>query len=389
MAPIYGKRFQHALSPLQLGRSLVLKNRTYFAPMGIDLASVDGSMSEPMARFYEGIINGGCGMVVLGNASVDASTRLQRRGLCLHNEKHARSLAPLIDYGIKYDCPVVVQLQHYGAQGSTECTGLPLLGPSGVACGRMQRTDPAYRTRPMDLADITTVRRQFAEAAYMALQAGAKLIQLQASNGYLLSSFLSPYTNKREDDYGGTPLRRARLLLEVIEDIQAATGNSLEISVRLGIDDCVGSAGQQPHLLREVVNALERAGVVAIMCSISIGETFGHMMRPTAETRQSLIESVRLIKTYASVPVGFAGFVSTLDQVELNLIDGTADLVGMTRALFADNDLILKSVAEQDHLIYACRFDGNCFRDKSNPQLDRVYCCVNPNYLRPDHISYS
>ncbi|GAU04660.1 hypothetical protein BSLA_02r2439 [Burkholderia stabilis] len=113
------------------------------------------------------------------------------------------------------------------------------------------------------------------------------------------------------------------------------------------------------------------------------------MMRPTPETRQLLLSGVRSIRSTVSIPIGFAGFVGSLSEIEALVADGTADLVGMTRALFADNDLILKSVAGQAHLINACRFDGNCFRDKSNPNLDRVYCCVNPNYRRPTHIKYS
>lgn len=328
-------------------------------------------------------------MVVLGNSSVDSATRLHRRGLCLHDERHAQDLAPLIAYGADRGCTVAVQLQHYGPQGSTQQTGVPLLGPSGLPCRRMQKADPSYRTLAMSPFDIRAARRQFTRAACLAKRAGAKLVQLQASNGYLLSSFLSPYTNKREDEYGGTPLRRARFLLEVIHDIRMATEDSLDISVRLGIDDCLGTRGQQPHLLKDVVTALSQAGVVAIMCSMSIAETFDHLIRPSAETREALVQGVRLIRSASSVPVGFAGFVGTLDQIESHLTTGTADLVGMTRALFADNELIIKSIARQDHLIHACRFDGNCFRDKNNPQLDRVYCCVNPNYRRPSQISYS
>ncbi|WP_338639774.1 NADH:flavin oxidoreductase [Burkholderia pyrrocinia] len=382
-------RYSAALSPLRIGRMQMVKNRVYFAPMGIDLADKDGSLSESMMHFYEGMILGGCGMLVLGNSSIDSSTRLQSRGLCLHTAHHANRLAPVIAYGADHHCRVAVQLQHYGAQGKCLPTGAPLLSPSGVPCRRMQKIDPTYRVRTMDLADIAAVRAQFVRAACLARQSGADLVQLQASNGYLLSSFLSPHTNRRKDGYGGTPMRRARLLLEVIDDIRSATGNSLEISVRLGIDDCLGDTGQRPHLLHDVARALEQAGVVAIMCSISIGETFDRMMRPTPETRQLLLSGVRSIRSTVSIPIGFAGFVGSLSEIEALVADGTADLVGMTRALFADNDLILKSVAGQAHLINACRFDGNCFRDKSNPNLDRVYCCVNPNYRRPTHIKYS
>ncbi|WP_244613556.1 hypothetical protein [Methylosinus sp. Ce-a6] len=356
--------------------------------MGIDMADETGGMSDELERFYRGIIDGGSAMVVLGNSSIDPSTRLHRRGLCLHDESHARRLAPLIAYGAARNCPVVVQLQHYGAQGSSR-SGQPLSAPSAPRNLRGSKLDSKSPTRRMGLDDIAAVRRQFTKAAVLAQRAGARMIQLQASNGYLLSSFLSPYTNRRRDAYGGSALRRARLLLEVIEDIQNATAGAIDVSVRLGIDDCLGSAGQEPHLLGEVVRELGRAGVAAIMCSMSIRETFHQMIHPTPHMRRQLTEGVRRIRAEATTPVGFAGFIATLDQAESLLAERVADLAGMSRAIFADNDIVTKSLAGDPGRVHACLYDGNCFRDKTNPALDRVYCCVNPKYKRPEHISYA
>ncbi|WP_400770686.1 hypothetical protein [Methylosinus sporium] len=382
------KLFPEVSAPLRLGR-LSLKNRVYFAPMGLDMADECGGMSEPLEQFYNDVIDGGSAMVVLGNSSIDPSTRLHERGLCLHDATHARRLEPLLAYGASRNCPIVIQLQHYGAQGSTRLTGLPLLVPSAPK-NHSRRAPGEYRTsRIMDVHDIAEVRRQFVNSARLAQSAGAEMIQLQASNGYLLSSFLSPYTNRREDAYGGSALRRARLLLEVVDDIHAATRGGVDVSVRLGIDDCLGSEGQEPHLLGGVVRALERVGVAAIMCSISIRETFHSLIHPTPEMRRRLIEGVRHIRAQTSLPVGFAGFTASIEQAESLLAERTADLIGMTRAIFADNDLVAKSLAGNQSTVEACLFDGDCFHDKGNPALDRVYCCVNPKYKRPDHIRYA
>lgn len=368
--------------PIDLGRHLQLKNRVYFAPMGIDLGR-DGCLTEEMFGFYRGIIDGGCAMVVLANSAVDASTRLHSGGLCLYDEQHAECLAPLIDYGRQHACPVVVQLQHYGAQGNRALGGGVLLAPSRSAPGKRQ---PGVRV--MTHADIRAVCSQFAHAARLARQAGSRAVQLQASNGYLLSSFLSPHTNRRTDRYGGSPLRRARLLLEVIEAIAEATQGEVDISVRLGIDDCLGEKGQQPALLEHVVPALQQAGVSALMCSAAVRETFHYMLRADPRVHALLVQGVRHIRELTSLPVGFAGFTCSLAQAEALLDLGVTDLVGMSRALFADNDLVNKSLAGKPGSVNACRFDGNCFRDKSNPRLDRVYCCVNDKYKRPDSIRY-
>lgn len=322
-------------------------------------------------------------MVVLANSAVDSSTRLHEGGLCLYEETHAQCLVPLIEYGKAQACPVIVQLQHYGAQGNQMRSGGALLIPSNTTSSRS-----GLNMRVMTYDDIRAVCTQFAHAASLAQQAGARMVQLQASNGYLLSSFLSPYTNCRSDLYGGSPIRRARLLLEVIDAIIEATQGGIDISVRLGIDDCLGDKGQQPALLEPVIPALERSGVSALMCSIAIHETFHYMLQLNPKVHATLVNSVRHIREVTSLPVGFAGFTGTLAQAEALLELGVTDLVGMSRALFADNDLVNKSLAGKPSSVNACRFDGNCFRDKSNPNLDRVYCCVNDNYKRPESIRY-
>lgn len=371
--------------PLAMGTHLSLKNRLYFAPMGIDLATADGSLSEEMLTFYKHIIDGGCAMVVLGNSSIAPSTRLHARGLCLHTADNVARLAPLVEYGHQRDCPVVVQLQHYGAQGGTQISGQPLFCPSRSALAGAAGVDSLVE---MSVADIDRVCEQFAQAARRAQQAGAKMVQLQASNGYLLSSFLSPHTNHRRDAYGASPLRRARFLLEVIERIHQVTGGALDVSVRLGIDDCLGEAGQRPELLEHVVPALGEAGAAAIMCSITLKETFRYMLCANPEIQRQFVEGVSLIKSLTALPVGYAGFIGSLQEAETQLQQGHCDLIGMSRALFADNELISKSLAGREDQVNQCRFDGNCFRDKSNPQLDRVYCCVNERYKRPAHIHY-
>lgn len=367
---------------ITLGRHLHLKNRVYFAPMGIDLGR-HGCLTSEMLKFYQDIIDGGCAMVVLANSAVDSSTRLHEGGLCLYDDVHVRHLAPLIDYGRKKGCPVIVQLQHYGAQGDRTRSGSEQLTPSRATPGKSQ---PGVRVMTHD--NIRAVCSQFGHAARLAKQAGARMVQLQASNGYLLSSFLSPYSNRRTDRYGGSPLRRARLLFEVIDAIVEATKGSVDISVRLGIDDCLGDRGQQPALLEQVIPALDRAGVSALMCSIAIRETFHYMLRADPRVQAMLVHGVRYVRGLTSLPVGFAGFTGSLAQAEDLLGSGVADLVGMSRALFADNDLVNKSLMGRPDSVNACRFDGNCFRDKSNPNLDRVYCCVNEKYKRPELIRY-
>lgn len=99
-----------------------------------------------------------------------------------------------------------------------------------------------------------------------------------------------------------------------------------------------------------------------------------------------MVDVVSTIRGFASVPVGFAGLIDGLGDAERIISSGVADFVGMGRALFADNDLIRKTLAGQESTIFRCLWDGQCSKDKFNPKYSRVYCCVNPKYLRPTKI---
>lgn len=375
--------FARVLEPLRLADDLHLSHRVFFAPMGIDLADARGCFTPEMFAFYRGILEGGCALAFLGNATVAPESRLQAAGLGLYTPAQAEAMRPLLAWAERYGTPVGVQLQHYGGQGSTALTGEPVLTPSGVPCPRLAQLDPGYRTRTMDEADIARVIEQFAHSAWLAWQAGARLVQLQASNGYLLGSFLSPHTNRRQDRYGGSEENRARLLLDVVDAIRKRTGGFVSVTVRLGIDDGLDEGGLRYTALDETLQALAGAGVAAIECSMCIGATFGKFLTYSAEMDAYLQAGVGHVTRQARVPVGFAGFVDSLEKAEDLLQRGVCDWVGMSRALFADNDLIAKSLQGRSAQVHRCRWDGQCFRDKSDPRMDRVYCCVNPKYPRP------
>lgn len=388
MINMHNEKYTTCMSSLQLKPNMQLKNRIYFAPMGIDNAHTDGTASNNTVEFYKGIIDGGCGMVILGNASISPETRLQKRGLCLHNKKHAEALRPMIEYGKSKNCEVVIQLQHYGAQGGAQYSSKPLLSPSGIPCAQMSKKSSEYKVSEMTIDDITLVRKEFVRAAGLAMDASARMIQIQASNGYLISSFLSPYTNKRDDSYGGSAEKRMTLLYEIVTDIKNAFP-SLGISIRLGIDDCLDSEGQLPHIIAPHVNKLRELGAVLITCSISIAETFHALLTPTDHIKERLKKGLQIIRSSTSMPIGFTGFVSDLFDAENYINSLHLDLIGMTRSLFADNDLITKCLEGRESEVNQCRYDGYCFRDKGNAALDRVYCCVNPKYIRPNHINYN
>ncbi|MEO4091748.1 NADH:flavin oxidoreductase [Acinetobacter pittii] len=376
-------------SSFTLKTGLRVKNRIFLSSIGLDLADEDGKCSVELVDFYKKIIDGSVGMVKIGNATVSSSSRLHKRGLGLFTLEHVNALKPIIDYGNEKNSLIVIQLQHYGAQGSSQYTSSPLLSPSGKSCSRMMNKFPHDQVIEMTTNDIENVINEFIYAAWLVYQAGGKAIQIQAANGYLISSFLSPYTNQRTDEYGGSPQKRGLILKKIIEGINIKTKGKLHIFVRLGIDDGFDNdIGQKPEYLQSLIKELENLNVSGIECSICIGETFHKFLQGfNLKIKQRLFAGARTIKSYTKkIPVGCTGLVTSIEDAENLLKEYNLDYIGMARALFADPQLLNKFY--QKIPVNHCKFEGFCFRDKSNPILDRVYCCVNPDYLRNSEIKY-
>jgi len=380
-----GDKPMPATGKLHLGPQAVAKNRMYFSSLGMDLCDEQGFPRPAFFAVYRSLMEGGAGFGFLGNASVDADARYNSRGLKLTSPAHAEALRPLFEAARQRDFPLGVQLQHYGPQSMPSEQGV-ILTPSGIASASVLKAYPQARAVAMSHAQILRCVDQFSSAARLAEEAGAALIQIQASNGYLVSSFLSPRTNHREDEWGGSPLKRARLLLSIIEGIRQATGDRLPVTVRLGIDDGLGEAGQRASLLGEVMVALEAAGVAAITCSTGVSETFPFFFSNKEQALALSRAGCRYLKGFVRIPVGFTGSVSDVAQANEIIGCGDADFVGFGRAMLADNHFIAKELAGRAERVNRCRGDAFCFRDKKDPMAERVYCCVNPDYRRPDKL---
>lgn len=378
--------FAAATQRLAFSSTLCASNRLYFAPMGFDLCDSQGIPTAAFFDIYKDLIDGGCGFGFLGNASVDSDSKYNGAGLKLTTPAHAEALKPLFEYAAKKQFPLGVQLQHYGPQGVPTASGL--LSPSGFISPALAQKYPDVSLITMSDEQIQQCIAQFTYSAVLAKQAGAKLIQLQASNGYLISSFLSPRTNHRTDRWGGDALARGQFLLAIVKSIKAAVGSDVVLTVRLGVDDGFSEQGQKPHLLGDVAYALEQAGVASIACSVGVSETFRDFFKNPQRALEMTRLASRHLKQFVSIPVGFTGSVMSVAQAEQIIGSGDADFIGFARAVLADNQLVKKELSGQHEHVNRCLGDALCFRDKKEPQAGRVYCCVNPNYRRPESLQH-
>lgn len=380
------RNFVAATQRLTFSPKLSASNRLYFAPMGFDLCDAQGIPTAAFFDIYKDLIDGGCGFGFLGNASVDSHSTYNGAGLKLTTPAHAEALKPLFEYAAKRQFPLGVQLQHYGPQGVPTQSGL--LSPSGFISQALAQKYPDVSLITMSDEQIQQCIAQFTYSALLAKQAGAKLIQLQASNGYLISSFLSPRTNYRTDLWGGNALARGQFLLAIVKSIRQAVGPDVVLTVRLGVDDGFLEQGQKPHLLGEVAYALQQAGVASIACSVGVSETFRDFFKDPQRALEMTRSASRYLKQFVSIPVGFTGSVMSTVQAEQIISSGDADFIGFARAVLADNELVKKEMLGQHDQVNRCLGDALCFRDKKEPQAGRVYCCVNPKYQRPQFLQH-
>jgi 2,4-dienoyl-CoA reductase-like NADH-dependent reductase (Old Yellow Enzyme family) len=381
-------RYARTMEPMTV-RGVTFKNRVFLASMGLDMAQANGQMSTQLTGFYRGIMDGGVGGIVLSNASVSPNSALLPDALQLFRDDHTDALRPLLQEGRARDVVIGVQLQHYGGQGLTLCTPTDvLLTPSGIGNTSLKPAGSSFEFKEMNQVDIDTVIGEFAAAAARAKEAGAQFVQLQGSNGYLLSSFLSKATNQREDDYGGSPYKRAKFVVDVVRAVRQALGEDIALGLRLQLNDMMGPKGVLPEDIYPIIPALERAGVDIFEVSFCVAETFGAMSTPASDGKRMIAEQVKAFRAHTMRPVGYAGFIGSLADGCRLIEEGIVDYIPMARALLADNDLVTKELSGNEDAVHRCRWDGLCFKDKFNPKLDRVHCCVNPKYLRPvEHVA--
>ena len=376
------KNFKTLFTPIQIGK-VIIPNRLFWPPWCFNWANTDGTMSGKMADFYLDLADGGCGLIITGCAAVSPDSLLYERSMKIYHKDHVPGLKKLCAEIKKRGSIPGIQLMNFGRQSITTFTGKELYAPSNIPCPVKSKKDPNYRLREMTLEDIERVKNDYINAAILSTEAGVDVIQLHAAHGFLLNQFLSPYTNKRNDQYGGNTENRVRFILEVIKGIRAKIGNAAAIDVRVSADELV-EGGLKPNDYKEIIPLFEAAGVDMINVSISISETTGLAFRQKLEPQGRHAWIAKKLKTYTSsgVKIAHACFIANLEVAQRVMIENNIDMIGLGRAQFADPHIIKKTLEGREDEINRCAWDNSCLFSFSN-NGNEVFCLVNPKYQKP------
>ncbi len=359
-----------------LGKEFTIRNKTFrnrivMAPMGTGMAWASGEVSPQMLAYYQARARGGAGLIIVEFTCVDTPRgRASPHQLGIDRPEYQAGLHQLCSAIKAFGARVFIQLHHAGRQTSLDITrGRQPLAPSAISC-RVMKTLP----REMDLADIAYIKKQFFWAAASAVRAGFDGIELHAAHGYLLNQFLSPHTNHRNDEYGGSNKNRTALLTEIIKAIREAHP-TLIIGVRYNGSDFI-PGGIDPEMAQEIAVYLEEAGADILHISSGMYESGKTSVEPPTFGPGWKTYLARGIKEKINIPVISGGMIKTPSQAARVIKRGESDFIFIGRGLLADPDWALKALLSRARDIRPCITCNHCINSLFRNQ--KISCTVNP-----------
>ena len=350
---------------------LRLENRLIMAPMGNALADNDGYVTETMLDYYRARARGGVGLIITQFASVNYDDMMPY-SMGIYDDKFIPGMRRLVGVIHEHGTRVCIQLMHPGmlllllrSIPEKMTVKVPSITPRITG-------DKPYQEITEE--DIDRYVLDFAEAAYRVKEAGADAVELHACHGCLVSTFLSPATNRRTDRYGGSVENRVRFAREIVQGIRKKVGMEFPLMVRINGDDDVESGITTDEVVQQAV-ILEAAGADAI--SISSGlEYWSALMAPSYVAPEGVnVPVASEVKKALKVPLITAGKIGP-ELAEQVIRDGKADFIALGRPLLADPELPRKLLDGHPEDVCRCLYCNNCLRSTWRS------CTVNPFLYR-------
>lgn len=411
-------KYDMLFSPMKIGK-VEIKNRVVMAPMCMGFGQFDGRVTPAMMDHYVERAKGGVGLIITEITRINDITGAASFGqMGITHDYHIPPLKEMADRIHSYGSKIFVELHHPGRQNLGLMMGTV---PLSVACDKimgkayaklltgavippgkkLQDKDIVPRTvapskcekskmaesvnRGLTKTGIKKLVRQFVEGAVRVQKAGCDGVELHAAHGYLIQQFLSPNTNRRNDEYGGSLENRMRFLNEIIDGIREKCGADFPIVVRLSVDEMYAKIGQpgKGYDLQEglkIAKALSDKGIDAIDVSSAAYDTFNYWLEPTTFPvgwRKYLAEEVKKV---VDIPVIAANLIRSPQQAEQQLQDGIQDFISLGRPLLADPHWVQKVQDGKEELVKRCICCLYCFESMETNAYNYTHgrCSVNP-----------
>lgn len=357
---------------------LTLRNRVVMTAMDVSMANFDGTPSDALIRFYEERAKGGTGLIINGLTRVDDETGVAAvRSLGISSDDKIPAFKKMTDAVHAYGAKMFCQLHHPGRE--TVCAlngGKLLVSASGQACGSL-----CQPTRALTTEEVHDMVEKFVSAAVRAQKAGYDGVELHCAHGYLLQQFLSPYTNHRTDEYGGSRENRMRIVTEIIAGVRERCGNDFPISIRISVEEFLGPIGLTPEETVPMCVEFEKQGVDVINVSVGLYETGTTSIEPSSYPEGWRAPLIRAVKEAVSIPVMGVSVIRHPEFAEKLLEDGNQDFICMSRPHLADPEWVKKTQEGRENEIRQCLSCLRCFESYSAALGSgaSVECAINPH----------
>ena len=366
-------KYNLSLKKIKIGKIFV-KNRIAASAISINKANDDGSISKNILNYYGNLAKNDVGLVIVGGASVSDEGRVTKNEIHIKNTKrHKIGLNKLAKIIKKYGATAVIQICHVGAQGNPKLSGFRTVGPS-----KYISPDIGIECEELTIQEIKKIEDDYTKAIVIADEAGFDFFEIHIAHGYLLHEFISPYTNKRDDEYGGNETNRLRIIKNIFEKLKNII-DMTKIGVRISGEGYIEN-GVNINKQKKLIRMLDKYNISYYTVTAGLYETakFKYINMKNGNYWNYSKELKKITKKIVITQGG----ISSIEQGEKLLTEKKGDLFGMAQALIADPKIISKSINNKENLVFQCLAHikvGSCHKCRYLKQKNLNFSCVTPS----------
>lgn len=325
---------------------MTVKNRIVRSATYEGMADDNGLVDNRYVALYENLAKGGVGLIIAGFAFVKENGIAANYQTGIHTDDCIPMLKKSVEtvHNVNENAKIVLQIAHGGRQVEPDIVKKREFKP--IAPSPIADKSVGIVPKEMTIEDIEDMIQSFIMSAERAKKAGFDGVQLHAAHGYLLSEFLSPYMNKRTDDYGGSSASRVRIVIEIFDGIKEMCGEDWPVLIKLQIDDFVKKESSlKPPESIEIARRISEAGLDAIEISGGIYESDEELdpwnlkVKTTSEEAYFLPYAKKVKKVIGETPLILVGGIRSFEVAEGIVKDGYADFISMSRPFIMEPDL--------------------------------------------------
>ena len=369
--------YPHIFSPLTV-KNMTIKNRIVMMPMGTNYGEQNGEMSFLHINYYEQRAKGGTGLIIVENASIDSpqgsngTTQLR-----IDHDNYLPRLFKFCENIHRYGTKIAIQINHAGASAVSSRINMQPVSASDVPS-----KEGGEIPRPLSKDEILHIVKKYGEAAKRAQTAGFDAVEIHAGHSYLISQFLSPITNKRTDEFGGSVENRTRFCRMVIDEVRKQVGPFFPIMLRLSADELMEGGNTLDDTLEYLDYLQEEVDIFDVSCGLNGSIQYQIDANYLPDGWRSYM--AKAVKEKFNKPCISMGNIRDPKVAERILADGDADLIGMGRGLIADPAWVNKVATGHECDLRKCiSCNVGCAGNRIGVNRP-IRCTVNPSVLEGD-----